>query len=212
MKIIELILVFFLCAFSEGCTQSTFFEGELISKIKFEIKDSTKRAVYFSKSNPSQATEYFKQGSSFITYDKGDTYTYLYLQPENAVYQNRWSGDTLYKFDCNKQGRQILNYSIEKNAAVLLGISCNKLEVFFEGGSSTYFYNEQALKINPSWFIKLTYVNWDTISKILQSIPLKTVIERNDYRITSTVESFKEAKIDDTFFKISKTAIIVKDD
>ena len=191
-----------------ACSQSPYFEGVIMSRVKFEIKDSTKRAIYFSTINPSYTVEHFYNGNSFVLNDKGDTKTYLYLQSENKAYEKGWDKDTLYMIDCSKKGKQIFSYSIEKNTDTILGIPCNKLQIRFDGRTSTYFYNENYLKINPKWYKNLTYVNWDTISKIIRSIPLKIIIERSDYRIINTVESFKEKRVDKNLFKFPINAII----
>ncbi len=208
MKKFILIALLFSVWQNKACTQTSYFEGVITSRIKFEIKDSTKRAVYFSKINPSHTIEHFYTGNSFVVNDKGDTENYLYLQSENKAYDKVWGKDTFYMMDCSKKGKQMLSYTIEKNADTILDIPCNKLQVRFEDRTSTYFYNEAYLKINPKWYESLTYVNWDTISKIIRSIPLQIIIERSDYRRVLTVESFTEKKVDKNLFKIPITAII----
>jgi hypothetical protein len=203
------ILIFF--AFERVNGQLNYFEGKIVFKTSFEIKDSTKRAVHFSTLYPSITTQYFKEGNTFEIYDKGDNKTYLYLPSENKAYQNKWSKDTLYFFDCGSKGREILNYSLTKNAATVLGLACDKLQITYSTGTSTYYFNENRLRINPEWYSQLTYINWDTISKFLKSIALKTVIDRPDYRIVNTATSVKNEKIPSSIFQIPKNAILIED-
>lgn len=207
--LLGILLTFF--SFEKICAQENYFEGRIIYRTVFEIKDSTKRALSFSKYYPLVTIQHFKEGNSFEISDKGETKTYLYRKSENRTYQDYWSKDTLFFFDCSKKGREILNYTITKKADTILGLACDKLQISYNTGTSSYYFNQESLKIDPKWYSQLTYINWDFISSISKSIVLKTVIERADYRITNTAISIHKEKISDSIFAIPINVILVED-
>ena len=209
--IFSVFLIVIICN-QKPYAQSLYYEGKLIYANEFRIKDSTNLAIYLSKMQPSKTVRYFKDGNSFETYNKGQYQTHLYLESESKIYQKKWSNDTLYMFDCYKKGREIINLSTQKNADTILGFPCDKLELRYKNGSTTYYYNRDVIKINPKWYSRLTFINWHEISLILQSLPLKTVIEGDSYSLTSTVTSIIEQKVSDDIFKISLGSIIIEDE
>ncbi|MDB5200692.1 MAG: hypothetical protein JWQ27_101 [Ferruginibacter sp.] len=198
-------------SFGKAFAQPAYFEGKIILEETFQIKDSTMRAVLFSHLNPGKVTQYFKEGNSFESYDKGENKSYLYIRAENKVYLNHWNDDSLYFYDCSGKGRDILHYSMTKNAEIILGLSCDKLQISYAGGTSTYYFNEKKLPINPAWYARLTFINWDTISAIMKSIALKTIIDRPDYRIVSTVRLISYEQVPDSYFTIPQNTILVQE-
>jgi hypothetical protein len=205
------IIFSFWLIFGSAEAQTEYFQGKIISETKFVIKDSTKRAIYFSSLNPNQTIEYFKEGNTFDIYDKGRSKTYLYLRAQNKAYFNEWNDDTLIAIDGGRQGRKIITYSLLPTNDTILGFQCSKLIISYEGGTTTYYFNKSALKINPAWYEKLTYVNWNFISKTLECIPLRTVIERSDYKLTNTLVSFTNENVPDKFFIIPPNVTIVEE-
>jgi hypothetical protein len=200
-----------LCLSSATYSQAGYFEGKIVRETKFEVKDSTARAVSFSHMYPQVTIQYFKNGNNLELYDKGDQASYLYLQTENRVYLNKWSKDTLFYFDCGQRGRNIIESVLTENADTLLGYPCDKFQVVYEGGSSVYFFSKNVLKINPAWYKKLTYTNWNIIAPVIKSIALKTVINRADYRVVDRVVSISKESLSDSIFKIPGNAILVEE-
>jgi hypothetical protein len=209
-----LILIIFAqidCSFKKDKASQSYFEGKIVYRNQFIIKSHTESAQALSTLTANQIVLYFKNGNSIESYDKGYVSQDLYLSAENKMYTKEKYSDTLYWFDCSKPGETILKHSVTRKKEIILGIPCDELTMNYEKKTVRFYYNSDTLKINPTWYKNLTYTNRHFTSRIMQSVPLKIVIEREDYKFTSTVISISHEKVDDKVFDIPSTAILVED-
>lgn len=216
MKIKSLIA--FLCliaisvAFFNSKSDSTsYFEGKIVFKTKFNIKDSTEFARTLSKMLPDTVVSYFKEGNFFEINNKGEVQSSLYLRDSNNIYSNKWSKDTLYSFNCGRPGRKIISCSIRKSIDTILKIPCNELIIEYPQVRISYFFNPDTLKINPGWHKMLTYINRDTISKITRSMILGTRFVYPDCEMISEAVYLSKEKVPVELFRIPKTCEIIEE-
>jgi hypothetical protein len=198
-------LLSFLLVLSNAYSQN--FEGEIIYSNHFTSKtknftDEQLEAMIGSKQ------EYLIKGGSYKSFLNGQSVTMqLYDYRTNRIYNKTPKSDTLYWFDASTNTDDVVSFEVKKNVEKILGNQCDAIVMKTKTGTTTIFYSSR-YTIDIKIYKNHHYSNWAFYVEKTQSLPLKTVVETNSFRMESTATEIKPLELGAEYFNIdSKTPI-----
>ena len=202
-RLIILVVTFLSNAFVYG--QS--FEGEITYSNHFTSKmknftDEQLGTMIGTKQ------EYFIKEGNYKSFLNGQSVAMqLYDYKTNRLYNRTPKSDTLYWFDASVNSDEVISYEIKKNVEQILGNNCDAIIMKTKTGTTTIFYTAK-YKVDASVYINHHYGNWEFYTSKTGALPLKTIMETNQFRMESTATQIKPLKLGDEYFDIdSKTPV-----
>ena len=192
-----------------GFVHAQTFEGEVVYKNTCKsnipgLSDEKLGSLIGAKQ------EYYIKDGHYKSLSEGTTITVqLYDDKTNRLYNKTPASDTLFWFDASNNTDSVISYEIEKEMQNVLGIQCNVLIAKTKTGTTTFFYNNK-YKVNSSRFRNHNYGNWAFFVLKTGALPLKTIIESNQFRIENTAVEIKPLKLEEGFFEIGPNTPIKK--
>ena len=177
------------------------FEGEIeyANTFKSNIKGLTDKQLEAFVGSKQQ---YFIKGGCYKSVTNGQTIVMqLYNNKNNRLYNKSLKSDTLYWFDGSVNTDTVLSHTIKKDAGVILGHPCDAIILKTVTGTTTLYYNKGYL-LDVTKYTKHKYGNWAFYTAKAGALPLKMVIENNQFTMESTAIEIRQLQIKDDFFDI----------
>lgn len=185
------------------------FEGEIIYSNHFTSKmqnftNEQLGAMIGTKQ------EYLIKGGNYKSFSNGQSITMqLYDYKTNRIYNRKSTSDTLYWFDASINTDEVISFEIKKNAEKILGNECDAIIMKTKTGTTTIFYTSR-YKIDSKIYENHHYSNWAFYVEKTKALPLKTVIETNQFKMESTAVEIKPTELGDNYFNIAPKTPIKK--
>lgn len=177
------------------------FEGEIIYANHFtsKIKNYTNEQL---GDMIGTKQEYFIKGGNYKSFLNGQAVTMqLYDHKTNRFYNRTTKSDTLYWFDASTNTDEVISYELKKNVGNVLGNTCDAIIMKTRTGTTTIFYAAK-YKVDSSLYVNHNYSNWAFYVSKTGALPLKTIIETNQFRMESTATEVKKLQLGDNYFNI----------
>ena len=178
-----------------------FFEGHIKYSNSYKSKMNSVSSAQFEKMMGTQQVYIIKDNYYKSVFNGSYLEIQLYRGDENRCYTLTSQSDTLFWEDCMKNNDAAISYEIKLNQDSVLGIICNEIIVTSLKSKMHIFYNEK-FKINPEQYKNHNYGNWYYFISKTKSVPLKTVLETDQFIFTSIASEIKSYKINDNAFLI----------
>lgn len=195
--------------FSIGFAYGQHFEGEIIysnhitSKMQ-NFTDEQLTAIMGTKQ------EYFIKGGNYKSLFNGQSIQMqLYDYTTNRMYNKTPKSDTLYWFDASTNTDTVISFEIKKDAEKILGYSCDAIVMKTQTGTTTIYYSSK-YKIDSNLYTKHNYSNWAFYLSQTKALPLKTVVETNQFKLESTAVEIKPMNLGADYFNIDHQTPIKK--
>ncbi len=203
-----LLSLLFLAATGKTYSQKA-FEGEIIYQNSFQSKNSTISSEQMRFLLGDEQTCFIKSGNyKSLTNGAGIT-VQLYISETNRLYNKTSRSDTLYWFDANVQSDAIVSYELIKNKEKILGEDCDALILKTQGGQTTYFYTSK-YPVDFTKYQMHSYRNWNYYLAKAKSVPLKIVIDNEQFKMESIARKIEAKQLPDNFFALSADIPIKK--
>lgn len=202
-----LFLLSFLLVLSNAYAQD--FEGEIIYTNHFASKtanftDEQLEAIIGSKQ------QYFIKGGNYKSFLNGQSVTMqLYDYRTNRIYNMTPKSDTLYWFDASTNTDEVVSFETKKNVEIILGNQCDAIIMKTKTSTTTIFYSSR-YTIDSRIYKNHHYSNWSFYIEKTQSLPLKTIVEANTFRMESTAIEIKPMELGVGYFDIDSNTPIKK--
>jgi hypothetical protein len=185
-----------------------FFQGHVIYNNTFESKLKNISPEKFSQLIGSKQDYYIKDGK-YLSVTNGQLMpVQLYINKVNKIYAKSGVSDTIVCIDAEKEGNSIVETSISDSDISILGYKCKKLVMRTANGTSFIFLFSEKLKVEAEDFKGHNYNHWYAYLKKTQSIPLVTIIENAQFKMTAEAKKVEHIKLDDNKFVLPQDAII----
>jgi hypothetical protein len=199
MKIILTLLLVSLISFS---ISGQIFEGKITYANSYQSKVAglTNETLYAMMGT---RQDYYIKGGKFKNVFNGSFLKWqVYSPTQNKLYSLTAKTDTMYWDDCLPIKDEPVSYEIQKDKETLLGIVCDVLIISTKKQKMYFYFNPGKLLLDPSLFEDMNYSNWYyTISKT-RALCYKTVIETQQFIVTSVVTEIAAMQLKDGFFDI----------
>jgi hypothetical protein len=185
------------------------FEGEIIYANTYKslipgLSDEQLTKLLGSKE------EYFISGGNYKTTSNGAVITMqLYDYKTNRLYNKTPKTDTLYWNDAAVNVDSVLSYEVKKNAAVILGYQCDEMILHTKGGTYAFYFTDK-LPVDIAKFRNHHFGNWAFYTSKSKSLPLKSIVETNQFRMESTVLEVKPLKLSKDYFAVDAKTPVAK--
>lgn len=195
--------------FSISFVHSQSFEGEIIYANHFTSKMQNFTSEQLGAIIGTKQ-EYFIKGGNYKSLSNGQSVTMqLYDYKTNRVYNRKFTSDTLYWFDASINTDEVISYEIKENAEKILGNECDAIIMKTKTGTTTIFYSSR-YKIDSKIYENHNYSNWAFYVEKTKSLPLKTVIETNQFKMESTAVEINPMSLGTDYFDIDSKIPIKK--
>lgn len=177
------------------------FEGEIVYKVNVitTLPSALQQQLVTMIGNQQ---EYYISNGYYKSLSNGALVTMeLYDKPANRIYHTKPKSDTLYWFDASVNSDSVTGYEIRKNAETVLGYTCDVMVVKTTQQTLTYYYCDK-FKLNSRDYTKHQYGNWDFFTAKCGTLPLKTIIERGQFKVESVATEILPMKLEASFFKV----------
>lgn len=181
------------------------FEGEIIYKNSYSSKIST---ISDQQLNGmlGNITEYYIKGGNYKTVTNGTFLQWqLYINKDNKLYNKFAIAETLLWNDCSKNPTEVVKTEIKKGVLSILGYVCDEVTLTCKNGLQKYYFSSK-LKVNAKAFANHNFYNLNTYLALAHAVPLKTVIEIDQFTLENEATEIKQMKLDDKFFELPANA------
>ena len=177
------------------------FEGKIIYSNKYTSKVPEPTSEQLT-SIMGKRQEYIIKGSNYKSITDGMVAKWqMYRAKENRMYYSMFGRDAILWSDASQNEDTVLKSEIHKNAATILGYSCDELVLTCKSGVQKYYFNSR-LKVDPASFARHKFGNWSEIVKRTKALPLKMVVDNAQFTIESTATEVIPSKIEDAVFAL----------
>lgn len=120
----------------------------------------------------------------------------------NRIYNKQPKSDTLYWFSASIKAEDVLSVEIKKSVDTVLGNLCDALILKTKSETSTFFYSKSYL-LDSMKFKEHHYGNWSVLATMVGALPLKIIIDNNQFCMESVAVEIKQEVLGKDFFRIS---------
>jgi hypothetical protein len=203
-KILTIALTFLtVTAFSQS------FEGKITYQNTYKSKIpnvSDEQLTTMMGSNQ----DYLIKGGDYKSITNGTMLLWqLYLNADNKLYSKMPDSDVILWNDGTQYNDTVLSVELNKDAAEILGYRCDELILTCQSGIQKYYFNSK-LGVDVSLYTKHLYGNWYDYLKLAKALPLKSVVDTEQFSFTSLATEVKAMKIDDGELKLPPNAKTAK--
>lgn len=176
------------------------FEGEIDYHLHYTSRMASVSDSQMAKAMGDQST-YYTSGGNYKSVTNGSVLLWqLYIHAENKIY-NSFSGGRVQWIDAWTEHDTVFNTNVRRNAAVIMGYTCDELTMFCRSGVQIYYYSTK-LKINPQLFARHRYGNYAAYMAEAGAIPIKFIINSKELKIEALAVRIKPQKLAPGFFNL----------
>lgn len=179
------------------------FEGKMVYRValKSKLPNFTDRQLEVLVGNKQ---EYFIKDGNYKSLTNGQALVMqLYDDSTNRIYNQTSKSDTLYWFSASLNSDDVLSYEIEKNSSLILGHQCDALVIKTKSGTTTFYYSKE-YPVDSAKFKNHNYGNWAFFTARAGTLPLKIVVDNNQFTMESIAIEIKPLKLEKKYFQIDE--------
>lgn len=196
-----------LCFFSISVVSQNFV-GKVLYKNSFQSKLPNMTNEKFTALIGSQQVYVIKNGK-YLSITNGQlTPVQLYKNSTNKLYTKTGNSDTIICIDASIEKSKIIEIKKEETSIIILGHKCKLLTMKSDNGTLYKYYYSEKLGVNPEDYKYHNYNHWYKYLIETKSLPLKMVIENNQFTMTTEAISFEEKDILDGKFELPSGTIL----
>ncbi|MCX8144149.1 MAG: hypothetical protein N3F62_07835 [Bacteroidia bacterium] len=177
------------------------FEGKIIYSNSYKSKNPKMTDQQWT-SMMGSTQEYLIKDGDYKSITNGTLIQWqLYINKDNKLYTKMSNSETVFWNDASVQGDEILKVEVNKGVTEILGYKCDEVILTCKSGVQKYYFNSK-LSVDTKLFKNHKFGNWyDYLSKS-NSLPLKSVIETNQFIMQSVATEVKPMKLDTKIFEL----------
>lgn len=185
------------------------FEGKISYQNSYTSKLPNVQTQQFN-SMMGTIQEYIIKGGDYKSSSNGTLVQWqLYINKDNKLYNKMSNSETIFWNDGNTNPDSIINVETNKGVIEILGYKCDEVILTCKSGVQKYYFN-QKIAVDISLFKNHLYGNWYDFLKVSKSLPLKSIIDTQQFTMVSEAKEVKEMKLDNKVFQLPENAKTAK--
>ncbi len=196
-KILTISLTILTVATVSGQT----FEGKITYKNSFESKLPNMKDEQFNSMMGTKMDYYIKGGDYKSVTNGTFSQWQLYIGKDNKLYNKMSNSETILWNDGSLNADSIIKVQLNKGVTEILGYKCDELILTCKSGTQKYYFNSK-LAVDTKLYTNHKYGNWYDYLKKANSLPLKMIINNQQFTMESVATEVKPMKLDDNEFKL----------
>ncbi len=177
------------------------FEGEIIYKNKYQSKMP---AVSDEQLTGMLGTEsqYYIKGGNYKTVCNGSVLQWqLYVNKDNKLYNKFAMSESLLWNDCSTDKDELVKTEIKRKVVKILGHECDEIILTGNTVKQTHYFSSK-LKIDAKMFANCKLYGFNKYTELTNAIPLKSIVELEQFILETEAMEVKPMKLDDKFFEL----------
>lgn len=175
------------------------FEGRITYSNSYQSKMTNVSDEQLSQMMGSDQ-DFFIKGGNYKSVVNGTSIEFLlYLAEANKLYTKMPGSDVLLWGDASKNSDEILTTVVNKNAVTILGFVCDEVVFTCKSGIQKYYYHS-AFNVDAVLFAGHKAANWAAFLSVAKALPLKMILENDQFVFESTAIRYKQERIADSVF------------
>lgn len=203
MKNYKIFLIIFFALFIKFGSKAQNFEGKLIYSQLYESKNPDIPTDVLAGYMGDRHIYFYSKGNYMSVVNGNREKTTLYLVDDEKLYSYSENQDSISVIDTSEENEKVLRYELNEKVAQVLGRSCDELILYKEKSTVKYYFDPN-LKIEPKHFKNHNYSNWNLYTKLAKSLPLKYIMEFDEFVVIGEAIEIKEFEIEDDFFVLPR--------
>lgn len=191
----------FILLFVASTTVHAQFEGEIVYKNKYQSKIP---AVSDEQLTGMLGTEtrYNIKGGNYKTVTNGSVLQWqLYVNKDNKLYNKFAMSESLLWNDCNTNVDDLVKTEIRRSVVTILGYKCDEIVLTGKKLTQKHYFNSK-LKLDAKAFSKCKLYSFDKYTELTHAIPLKSIVELDQFTLESEAVEVKAMKLDNKLFEL----------
>jgi len=204
-KKILFLISFFSSLFSFG----QHFEGKIVYKNAYASKMPGVTNEQFTSTLGSTQEYYIKDGDYKSVSNSSLLEWQLYINNDNKLYSKMANSETILWNDGATNTDEVLKTEINKAVVDVLGYKCDELVLTCKSGTQKYYFSPK-LSVDTKKFEPHKFGNFYEFLSKANAIPLKLVIETEQFIVESIATEITPLKLEKTFFELPANAQTTK--
>lgn len=200
MNYYKTLFSIFLVVFSFQATSQE-FSGEIVYKQSCESKNPEIPSDVITSYMGDRHNYFYSNGNYMSIVNGNREKTSLYLAQDEKLYNYSKGRDSINVIDTSHENEKLIRYELNENVANILGRSCDELIMYTEKSIVKYYFDPN-LRIDPKHFKNHIYSHWNLYTKLAKSLPLKYIMEFNEFVATGEAIEIKKYEINEDFFAL----------
>lgn len=185
------------------------FEGKVVYSNTYKSKIPSLTNEQFNAMMGS-TVEYLIKGGDYKTSTNGNFLQWqLYLSKDNKLYNKMAVSEAILWNDGAVNDDEIIKSEINKGVVKILGYQCDELILTCKSGVQKYYFSSK-LKIDPKLFASHKFGNWSEVISRSNALPLKMIVENNQFAVESIATEVKQMKLDGKIFELPADSKLMK--
>jgi len=198
MKLTNLILVIAIACVS---TYAQDFEGKVVYSNTYTSKVPNIPNQQFNAMMGSTQEYIIKEGNYKSTMNGTFVQWQLYINKDNKLYNKIATTTSILWNDGAINNDEVIKVEVNKNVTEVLGRKCDELILTCKSGVQKYYFSTD-LKVNPKLFENHKFGNWNEIMAKTNSLPLRIVMETQQFGLECNAVEILPMKLDSKLFEL----------
>jgi hypothetical protein len=199
----RLLLIYAIATVFASCQQNNeeSFEGKVIYKNSYKSKISNVSDEQFTSMVGSRQ-EYFIKGGNYKSLSNGSSFEWqLFINKDNKLYTKLNNSRSPISQDVAINTDSVLKTELNEGVQTILGYKCDELILHCKSGIQKFYFNSE-LSIDPKSFANHKFANWYEYLSRAKSLPLKSIIENQQFILESVAIEIKPMKLEEELFEL----------
>ena len=154
--------------------------------------------------------EYFIKAGDYKSISNGSLFqSQYYVHKDNKLYTKMANSEAFLWNDAATNPDEVLKSELNKGVVEILGYKCDELVLTCKSGVQKYYFNSK-FSVDTKLFENHKFGNWYEFVSKSHALPLKTVIENEQFSLESIATNIAEMKLDDSLFGLPANAKTMK--
>jgi len=146
--------------------------------------------------------EYYIKDGNYKSTTNGLMFQWqLYVNKDNKLYNKLASSETLLWNDGAVNTDSVLKVQLNEGVTEIIGYKCDELIFTCKSGIQKYYFNKK-LAVDPKLFVNHKFMNWYEYISRSNALPLKAVVENNQFTWESVATEVQDMKLEASFFEL----------
>jgi hypothetical protein len=177
------------------------FEGEVVYQLSYKSKMPNMTGAQLGSMLGTKQEYYIRNGEYKSIFNGSYCQWQLYVNRDNKLYSKTSNADTLLWNDGRINTDEIIKAEINKHVTEILGYACDELVLTCKSGVQKFYFSAK-LPVDATLFASHKYGNWHAYLSKANAIPLKSVMDFEEFTIESVATEVKPGKLDKAFFDL----------
>lgn len=185
------------------------FEGKITYQNSFKSKLPNITDEQFN-SMMGTKQEYYIKGGNYKSVTNGTFSQWqLYINKDNKLYNKMSNSEKILWDDGSVNEDSIISFKVNKGAIEILNYICDELILTSKTETQKYYFNSK-LGVDTKLFANHKYGDWYDYLKLANALPLKMIIDNQQFIMESVAIEVSPMKLGDKEFQLPANAITEK--